>query len=109
MEASLVCVEQSSREGDSTSRLARIDAAAGRTMWSVPMPDDRGYSPAVRGRTIAVSAPGGLRAYAPADGLELRSLKDKAAFRQVPRPGAGILYARTETGWTSVDPYGTSA
>ena len=95
VDASLVCVAP--HEVDAKERLVRVDAATGRTMWSVPVVVHEDGTPAVVGGTIAVSSPGGLRAFALADGRALWARSGEDAIGRVTSAG-GNFYGTTFEG-----------
>ncbi|MGW6391782.1 protein kinase domain-containing protein [Streptomyces sp. NPDC055103] len=95
VDASLVCVAP--HEVDAKARLVRVDAATGRTMWSVPVVVHENGTPAVVGGTIAVSSPGGLRAFALADGRALWALAGEDTIGRVTSAG-GNFYGTTFEG-----------
>ncbi|MGW4726373.1 protein kinase domain-containing protein [Streptomyces sp. NPDC004291] len=94
-EASLVCTSLS--PVDEKGRVVRIDAATGRTIWSVPAPVENNEAPVVVGGRIVVSAPGGLRAYGLPDGRALWASTRGTMLGRVTSAG-GALYGTTFDG-----------
>ncbi|MFF5920899.1 protein kinase [Streptomyces flavochromogenes] len=95
VDASLVCTapHDVTRKG----RLVRVDAATGRTIWSVPAAVAEGWEPAVVGGTIAVSTTGGLRAVALSDGHTLWTREKGDTVGRLTASG-GVFYGATFDG-----------
>ncbi|WP_314614184.1 protein kinase domain-containing protein [Streptomyces stackebrandtii] len=77
VDASLVCTAPAS--GGTGTDVVRIDAATGRTIWSVRADVETDGAPAVAGTTVAVSTTGGFRALSLSDGRVLWNLRDEDA------------------------------
>ncbi|WP_052499437.1 protein kinase domain-containing protein [Streptomyces vietnamensis] len=85
VDASLVCTAPAS--AGSGTDVVRIDAATGRTIWSVRAGVETDGTPAVAGTTIAVSTTGGFRALALSDGHVLWNLQDEDAVLNLTSDG----------------------
>ncbi|MFC9699321.1 protein kinase [Streptomyces sp. NPDC056943] len=95
VDASLVCVAPD--DADAKERLVRVDAASGRTIWSVPAVVEDGEAPVVVGGTVVISSTGGLRAFALADGRASWTRSEADTIGGVTAAG-GNLYGTTFDG-----------
>ncbi|MFF3837552.1 protein kinase [Streptomyces sp. NPDC001930] len=95
VDASLVCVAPN--DADAKERLVRVDAATGRTIWSVPTAVEDGEAPVVVDGTVVVSSTGGLRAFALADGRASWDRSEGDTIGRVTAAG-GHLYGTTFDG-----------
>ncbi|MFB7512066.1 protein kinase [Streptomyces sp. NPDC056144] len=101
VEASLVCVEPDVFETE--KRVVRIDAATGRTIWSVPTTVKDDHAPAVLGKRIVVSTPDGLRALALSDGHELWERTGGSAIARITAVGDAIYGSTFDGAVVAVD------